>query len=191
MTTTFIKSYSVEEYLQQEEQAETKSEYFNGRIYSVTSENLNHNQILGNVSAELLTIFKYQNYFVYAATLSLWIPEPQKMTYPDVMVIAGKPDYYENRKDTVTNPLIIIEVLSKSTQDYDKQDKFVLYRTLPSLQEYILISQTQVQIGQYVKLENKRWSFQEYDQQAQSIKLHSVNIELSLEDIYHKVQWEE
>lgn len=181
----------MQEYLQQEEISHTKNEYVNGQIIPMVGGNTNHNQISGNITAELNFAFKKRDYLVYMGDVRLWIDSDRKFTYPDVMIVAGNPLYLEQRNDTIINPIAIMEVLSKSTQEYDKQGKFAAYRTIPTLQEYILISQTQVKIEQYLKLEAKRWSFQEYDEADQVIKLNSVGLELPLVDIYSKVNFKD
>ncbi len=187
MQATVSKNYSIEEYLQQEEQADFKSEYIDGQIISMTGGTTNHNQIAGNIYAELNFAFKKLDYRVYMGDVRLWIPERHIFTYPDIMVIKGNPIYWENRKDTILNPNLIIEVLSPSTQNYDKEGKFSAYRTINSFQEYVLISQTQIYGEKFVKTEEKKWLFQEYYQEDQQIDLHLNNISLNFTDIYHKV----
>jgi Uma2 family endonuclease len=105
------------------------------------------------------------------------------------MVIKGNPIYWENRKDTILNPNLIIEVLSPSTQNYDKEGKFSAYRTINSFQEYVLISQTQIYGEKFVKTEDKKWLFQEYYQEDRQIDLQLNNISLNFTDIYHKVDF--
>jgi Uma2 family endonuclease len=189
MQGTASKTYSIEEYLQQEEQAEFKSEYIDGQIISMTGGTTNHNQIAGNIYAELNFAFKKLDYRVYMGDVRLWIPERHIVTYPDIMVIKGNPIYWENRKDTILNPNLIIEVLSPSTQNYDKEGKFSAYRTINSFQEYVLISQTQIYGEKFVKTEDKKWLFQEYYQEDRQIDLQLNNISLNFTDIYHKVDF--
>jgi Uma2 family endonuclease len=104
------------------------------------------------------------------------------------MVIQGEPVYYENRKDTILNPRLIIEVLSPSTQNYDREGKFAAYRTIDSFQEYVLISQTEIYAEKFVKTGDKQWLFQEFSAEDRHISLQSVDVSLSFSDIYHKVQ---
>nr|WP_281250753.1 Uma2 family endonuclease [Hydrococcus rivularis] len=111
-------------------------------------------------------------------------------TVPDVMVVAGEPEYFNNRTDTITNPLLIIEVLSKSNQSYDKGEKFDAYRTIATFQEYILIDQNRIYIEQYYKTAKKQWTLYEYDEEDKTISLTSVEFQISLIDIYNKVEFE-
>ena len=177
------------EYLEQEETAEFKSEYFNGVIIPMAGGSVNHNQIAGNIYGELNFAFKRQDYRVFIGDVRLWIPILNTFTYPDVMVIAGEPEYYQDRTDTVTNPLLIIEVLSDSTQGYDRQEKFQAYRTIPSFQEYILVSQTQVYLEQYSKVGKKQWSLREYDEEDEVISFNCVDLEVSFEEVFNKVHF--
>jgi Uma2 family endonuclease len=189
MQATIPKIYSIPQYLQQEEEAEFKSEYYNGEIIPMAGGTVNHNQISGNILTELNYGFKKLDYRVYMGDVRLWIPEKNIFTYPDLMIIQGDPIYYENRKDTVLNPSLIIEVLSPSTQNYDKEGKFAAYRTIKTLSEYILISQTHIYGEKFTKTDDKKWLFQEFYEEDQQIPLHLGNMVLNFVDIYHKVDW--
>ena len=112
-------------------------------------------------------------------------------SYPDVMVILGKPEYHNNRTDMITNPQVIVEVLSKSTKNYDLGDKFIFYKTIPTLREYILIDQTKIKVEQYSKTENKRWLYCEYDEEDTALVFNSFQLEVPLSAIYKKVNFEE
>ncbi|MEL7418652.1 MAG: Uma2 family endonuclease, partial [Cyanobacteria bacterium J06555_3] len=125
------RTYTPEEYLQLEEQAEYKSEYRDGAIIPMTGGTTNHNEISGNVYANLKFGLKKQNYRVYIADVRLWIPRHRLYTYPNVMLIKGEPIYADKGTTTVTNPVMIIEVLSPSTQNYDLGEKFTYYRSIP------------------------------------------------------------
>lgn len=182
--------YSPEEYLALEEVAEYKNEYYDGEIVPMTGGTTNHNQIAGNVYIALSLALKGQNYRVFIGDVRLWIPKKRSYTYPDVMVIAGKPEYFEQRKDTVTNPQVIVEVLSKSTKAYDRGGKFQFYQTIPSFQEYILIDQSQRFIEQFSKQENKRWSYCVYDEEDLALVFNSFSVEVSLDDVYEKVDFD-
>ncbi|MGF1460098.1 MAG: Uma2 family endonuclease [Leptolyngbyaceae cyanobacterium] len=177
-------------YLEFETQADTRHEYINGEIVPVTGGTPNHNQILLNLASALNFALRRQPYRVFAADQRLWIPEPQIYTYPDVMVIAGELAYQPGRRDTVMNPSAIIEVLSKSTKEYDRGDKFAAYRTLPSCQEYLLVDQYACHVESYVKAGEKRWIFQEYDRMEAKVTLESCDFTIALQDIYDKVEFD-
>jgi Uma2 family endonuclease len=170
------KYYTSEEYLQLEVNSQERHEYIDGEIVVMTGGTPNHNKITGNFYAALHFGFKRQPYQVFITDQRLWIPEKSIYTYPDVMVVEGELQLQEGRKDTITNPLIIVEVLSNSTKSYDKDDKFAAYRTIANLQEYILIDQYKVHIEQYFKTDKKRWTFTEYDDLNEIIVLNAINL---------------
>ncbi|GET39502.1 Uma2 family endonuclease [Microseira wollei] len=194
MTATLLpmeqRYYTPEEYLALEEAAEYKSEYHDGVIIPMTGGTTNHNRIALSMSIALRLALKGQEYDVFMSDVRLWIPRIRSYVYPDVMVIAGKPEYHDNRKDTITNPQVIVEVLSKSTKGYDRGDKFSYYRTIPTFQEYIAIAQTKIAIEQFSKQSNKRWSYCEYDEEDAGLLFNSFGLEVPLVDIYEKVDFE-
>lgn len=181
------RKYTPEEYLELEEQAEYKSEYHDGEIIPVAGGTTNHNEICLNLAANLKFGLKEQNYRVYIGDVRLWIPRYRVYTYPDVMVIKGESIYTDNGNTTVTNPILIAEILSKSTQNYDQGEKFTYYRSIPELEEYILISQSKYQIMQYAKMESQKWLLSEYETEDSAIQLSAIAFELQLSDIYRGV----
>ena len=180
--------YTPEEYLALEEKADYKSEYYDGLIIPMAGGTTNHNQIIGNLYSSLNFGLKRQPYRVFFSDVRLWIPETRYYKYPDIMVIAGQPEYHNNRKDTIINPQVVIEVLLGSTQAYDRDEKFKAYRTIPSFQEYVLIDQTSVAIDQYFKTGNKRWSLYEYDHEESELSFKSFDFQLPLAELYDKVE---
>jgi Uma2 family endonuclease len=184
------KHYTCEEYLELEVNSVERHEYIDGEIILMTGGTPNHSQIAVNLGGTLNYIFRRQPYRVFVADQRLWIPKKRIYTYPDVMVVQGDLQMQEGRRDTITNPLVIAEVLSKSTKSYDKDDKFVAYRTIPTFQEYILIDQYSVHVEQYFKTDDKRWTFTEYDDLNETLRLNSMAFEIALADIYDKVQFE-
>ncbi|MGB3267964.1 MAG: Uma2 family endonuclease [Microcoleus sp.] len=189
---TTEQRYSTEEqYLAQEETAEYKSEYLDGEIIPMTGGSTNHNRLAGNVYIALNLAIPEQEYDVFIGDVRLWVPKVRLYTYPDVMVILGKPEYHNNRTDTITNPQAIVEVLSKSTKNYDRSDKFTFYKTLPSFREYILIDQTKIKVEQYSKTENKRWLYSEYDEEDTGLVFNSFELEVPLSDVYEQVNFEQ
>jgi Uma2 family endonuclease len=180
-------TYSFAEYLQLEETAAYKNEYQDGEIVPMTGGTTDHNKIALNFAAYLKFALKGQKYNIFIGDLKLWIAQYRQATYPDVMLIEGEPIYYETGKTTVTNPRLIVEVLSKSTQNYDQGDKFLYYRSLPEFQEYILISQSRPYVMQYNKTEENKWLLTEYEGENASLSLTSVNFDLSFQEIYEGV----
>ncbi len=182
--------YTPDEYLTQEEVAEFRSEYRDGEIVSMTGASINHNQIAGNVYAFLKFMLRKTDIKPYIGDLRLWIPQYRQYTYPDVFLIQGQPVFQERRTDTITNPCLIVEVLSKSTKDYDRTDKFRYYRSIPQLQEYVLINQYKIEIEHYTKADGNSWLFRAYEANTDKIALASINLEMTIEDIYENVEFD-
>lgn len=181
--------YSPEEYLESEVASGDRHEYINGQIILMTGGLPNHNQIAGNLYAALNFALRRRSYQAFMADQRLWIPQRRIYTYPDVMAVASSLELQEGHRDTLTNPILIAEVLSKSTQSYDRAGKFAAYRTIPSFQEYILIDQHAVQVEQYVRTEGNKWIFAVYEAESEVLSLASVPCEILLADLYDKVEF--
>jgi Uma2 family endonuclease len=181
--------YSPEEYLDLEVNSDIRHEYINGVIIPMTGGTPNHNQIALNFSGTLNFLLKRQPYRVFVTDQRLWIPDKCIHTYPDIMVIQNPLVYEEGRKDTLTNPVMIAEVLSKSTSSNDRDQKFAAYRTIHTLEEYILIDQYTMHIEQYWKTDNNKWIFSEFTDENTSLNLASVSCQILLADIYDKVDF--
>ncbi|MBD2567316.1 Uma2 family endonuclease [Anabaena lutea] len=188
---TQIRHYTPEEYLELEEKAEYKSEYRDGEIIPMTGGTTNHNKIALNFAAALKYGLRKKNYDVYIGDVRLWIPRYRQYTYPDVMVIQGEPIYTGANTTTVMNPLLIAEVSSKSTSNYDQSDKFLYYRSIPEFKEYILINQYQHHVMQYVKTDDGKWIFTEYESESDILKLQTVDFEIDFNDLYEQVNFKQ
>lgn len=185
------KKYAPEDYLELEDAADFKSEYLDGQIIPMAGGTTKHNKLAGNFYAELNVALRTSNFEVFISDVRLWIPQERIYTYPDVMVVAGEAKYHADRDDIITNPQIIIEVLSKSTRDYDRQGKFSAYRTIATFQEYLLIDQTRIGVEQFAKTGKKLWSLRQYDEEDEAIDLVSAPVQIALADLYSKVKFEE
>ncbi|MEM8781083.1 MAG: Uma2 family endonuclease [Cyanobacteria bacterium P01_G01_bin.49] len=176
-----------EEYLDLEEKSPEKNEYIKGNIIQMAGGTPNHNKLAGNFYAALNFALKGQPLDVFVTDQRLWIPSEQIYTYPDIMIMTNPLEYAENRNDTLISPLLIGEVLSKSTRNFDKDEKFAAYRTFSSFQEYILIDQYCIHVEQYIRTEPNKWLFIEYNQPEMIVSLSSVNVQIEIADIYDKV----
>lgn len=182
--------YTIDEYFDLEINSQERHEYIDSQIILITGNTPNHNRIALNFSTTLNLAVKQQLYETFISDQKLWIPKKGINTYPDVMVVEGEIQLQEGRRDTITNPLMIAEVLSESTRAYDKDQKFAAYRTIPSFKEYILIDQYSVHVEQYYKTNSKTWTFTEYDDLDQTLSLNSMPFQIMLADIYSKVKFE-
>ncbi|OCQ99582.1 hypothetical protein BCD64_11075 [Nostoc sp. MBR 210] len=182
-------NYTPEEYLELEEKAEFRNEYRDGEIIPMTGGTTNHNKLALNLAVFLKMMLRGQDYEIYMSDVRLWIPRYRQYTYPDVMVIAGEPVYTGTNTTTVMNPCLITEVLSKSTKNYDQGDKFTYYRSIPEFKEYILIDQYNYHVMQYVKTAEGQWLFTETETQSATLSIQTLNVEITLSDIYERVNF--
>ncbi|MBD2297162.1 Uma2 family endonuclease [Nostoc sp. FACHB-190] len=184
------KRYTLDEYLELEITSETRNEYCDGEIIPMTGGTPEHNEIASILNAALRVSLKGKPYSIFVADQRLWIPERKLYTYPDVMVVPRPLERQQGRTDTITNPVMIAEVLSKSTKSYDRDEKFSAYRTIFTFQEYLLIDQYTAHVEQYSKTDSHKWIFTEYDDPESYISLSSIPFEIRLADIYESVEFE-
>lgn len=183
------KKYTPAEYLALEEKAETRSEYWNGEIVAMAGDNINHQQIVANIS-RILGNKIYGKCRVFPSEMKVWVKKRDKFFYPDLTVICEKPNFYKNRRDTIDNPRLIIEVLSKSTASFDRAEKFLSYQTLDSLQEYVLISQEKAIVEQHIRRDDGNWIYQATIGLESEVFFPSVEATLDLKEIYDLVEFE-
>jgi Uma2 family endonuclease len=181
---------SFEEFLEQEAKAEFRSEYHDGESVPMAGGTFNHNQIAGNFYAFANMEFRGKPNRIFINDVILWLPVYSKSNYPDLMIVEGKVQTLPERPNVILNPTVIIEVLSDSTEAYDRGDKFKLYRSLPSFREYVLISQNVMHVDQFVKTKDGDWLLSDVDGVEKSLRLKTVPFELTLKDLYDKVTFE-
>jgi Uma2 family endonuclease len=189
MITTVERRYNLDEYRAIEEKAEGRSEYRDGEIVPMPGGTLNHSRIGGNTFAFLKFLLRDTQFEPINSDLRLWIPDHRRGLYPDVMVFEGEPQLNDDRRDEVLNPILIVEVLSPSTANYDRQSKFRMYRSIKSFREYLLIEQDEPFIERYSK-QTQGWLLSEFNDLERSIPLESVGIELAIAEIYRGVVFE-
>ena len=179
-----------EEYLAFEINSDTRHEYINEEIVPMTGGTPEHNEIASILNAILRVSLKGQPYSIFIADQRLWIPDRKLYTYPDVMVVQRPIELQAGRRDTIVNPILIAEVLSKSTKSYDRDEKFSAYRTISTFQEYLLIDQYTLHVERYLKAESNQWIFSEYNDIDACIELASISCEISLADLYSDIEFE-
>lgn len=184
---TQSRRYTAEEYLALEVESDIRNEYCNGEIIPMTGGTPEHNEITGNLVFLLKSALKGQPYSIFVTDQRLWIPELDLYTYPDVMMTHRPLELKPGRRDTVMNPILLVEVLSDSTQGYDRGNKFEAYRTIPTFQEYLLIDQYKPHVEQFVRQSENQWLFTEYRGLEAQIGLALVPVELALKDLYEGV----
>jgi Uma2 family endonuclease len=177
-----------EEYLAVERQAETRSEYLEGEMFAMAGASRRHNLIVTNLSRELSAHMRDRPCEVYSNELRVRIPATGLYTYPDVVVVCGEPELEDDdHLDTLLNPTLIIEVLSPNTEAYDRGKKFEHYQAIPSLSEYVLVSQDQPRIEQFLRQDGNRWLLAVAAGLDARIALPSIQCELASAEVYLKV----
>ena len=185
------KTYTAQEYLELEVNSQDRHEFINGEIVLMAGGTPNHNEITSILNAILRVSLKGKPYSIFASDQRLWVPQLNNYTYPDVMVVAKPIELQSGRTDTITNPLLIAEVLSKGTRAYDRDDKFAAYRSIPSFQEYLLIDQYRLRVEQYSKTDANKWIFSEYGVIGDRLMLTSVQVEIAIVDLYENIEFME
>jgi Uma2 family endonuclease len=180
--------YSVEEYLEIERAAEFKSEYIDGYIVAMSGASEPHNLIVTNVVSELRGQLKARDCRVYSSDMRIDVREQGLFAYPDVVVVCGDPELSDSKLDNLRNPVVIIEVLSKSTESYDRGVKFMKYRRIESLQEYLLVSQDTPLVERYVRQPNDHWLMSEALGLEAVVHMSSIDCDLKLVEAYDKVR---
>lgn len=184
----YKRLYTVEEYFELEEKSDIKHEYYRGEIFAMSGGSVNHNRIARNVLTALDTLLRDGPCEPFGSDLRTLIDTHTLYTYPDVTVVCGGVDSDPKRIDTITNPRVIVEVLSPSTQTYDQRDKFTFYRTIPSLQEYVLIHQDRPHVIHHRK-QDSGWLLTDVTSIDASLVLDSCDAEIPLRQIYRQVDW--
>lgn len=183
---TFI---SEEQYLELDRAADYKSEYYDGEMFAMAGAGMIHNQITLNAGASLHTQLRGKDCQALMADMRTRIGSAARYAYPDVSVVCGKPEVLDRRKDILTNPTVIIEVLSPSTADFDRGFKFVAYTAIPSLKQYVLIATDRPSIEVFTRQPDGLWSQAKATRIEDSIALDPVGCRLALADVYDRVEF--
>lgn len=191
MVATIVERlYTPEEYLELERVAQIKNEYYRGEITPMPGASRKHNIVAICISAFLYMQLRKSSIEVYQSDMRVLVSDTGLYTYPDV-VVADAPIFEDAEVDTLLNPSVIFEVLSKSTEQNDRGDKFEQYRNIDSLADYILVSQDRCSIEQFTRQPDGLWHYRTYTQMSDTIRINSIDCELLLEDVYEKVAFED
>jgi Uma2 family endonuclease len=174
-----------EEYLEIERAAEFRSEYLNGEMFAMSGASFRHNKIVNNIAAGLRS--QIRGRCEYATTdLRLLVPATGLYTYPDLLVICGGIEFEGDREDIVKNPRLIVEVLSKSTANYDRGLKFVHYRSIPTLSDYLIVAQDSVSVEHHRRQSDNAWLLREYSSLEDVVRIASIEADISLAAVYEE-----
>ncbi|RRR71281.1 MAG: Uma2 family endonuclease [Candidatus Viridilinea halotolerans] len=190
MTAQPQPTVSVEAYLAAERSGRERHEYYAGAIYAMAGGSARHNRLAGSTYAALYAQLRQRDCNVYPSDMRVKSATTGLYTYPDITVVCGAEAFEDASEDTLLNPSIIIEILSPSTETYDRGKKFQHYRTIVSLREYLLIAQDAYQIEQFVRQSGDTWLFAEVRGRDAQLVLPSLQCTLSLAEIYEKVRLE-
>ncbi len=188
MSTAEKRFISPQDYLTIERASEIRHEYYNGEMFAMSGATRAHNVIAGNIFRRLLEQFEDRDCEAYMADMRVKVDRKGLYTYPDV-VTACDPKFEDEEFDTLINPRVIVEVLSKSTEGYDRGTKFEIYRRLPSLQDYVLVSQDKMHIEHFQRQPDGRWILEEFDAPERTLAFETSNCILQVADVYTKVSF--
>ena len=191
MSTSALKRLSLDEYIAHERQATEKSQFFDGELFAMAGGSHNHSLIGSNLVGESRNVLKPRDCQVHGSDMRVVCPSGLG-TYPDCLIVCGPPEFADTQNDTLTNPTIIFEVLSPSTESFDRGGKFGHYQSLPSLREYVLVSQDRMRIEHFVRQpQADQWLLTVIEGIDADLVLPTIEIRLSLAEIYAKVSFEE
>ncbi|MBA3533412.1 MAG: Uma2 family endonuclease [Ardenticatenales bacterium] len=183
------KSYlTAEDYLALERQADYRSEYYRGEIFAMVGASREHNLISLNIAASFHRQLAEHPCEVYTNDMRVRVSPTGLYTYPDVIVVCGKPQFGDEQNDTLLNPTVLVEVLSESTEAYDRGKKFEHYRTLSSLSDYLLVTQDAYHVEHFARLADGQWLLSEAKGRESSLRIASIACDLALDAVYHKVE---
>lgn len=188
MLTAPITRITPEQYLERERAADSKHEYWNGEVYAMAGGSPAHSLVIGNVTIALGILLRGKKCYVFNSDLRVSVRWETLIAYPDVTVVCGPPEYADERLDTVTNPVLIVEVLSPTTAINDRGDKAFLYRQVSSMREILLVEPKPVLIEHYWKLPNGHWELETVTEPAATLKLTSLDCELPVAEIYRDIE---
>lgn len=190
MSTLAKPFWTPEQYLERERQAEGKSEYFSGEIFAMAGASRAHNLITGNAVREFGNQMKGRPCETYPSDMRVRVNATGLYTYPDVSVVCGEPEFLDRSGDVLLNPRVVVEVLSESTEAYDRGEKFAHYRHVEALQDYILIAQEKVSVEHYARQPGDQCLLTVYTELSDSLALPSLDCHLPLSELYDRVQFE-
>lgn len=189
MTTETVTHVTPDEYLAAERLSEYRSEYLDGGVYPMTGGSVDHIRIVANITAELVIQLRGRRCDVLPVDMKVRLPDSQKFFYPDVSVVCGELQFHDDRRDIILNPGVVIEVLSPSTEAFDRGAKFHAYRTIESLKEYVLVSQEKPSVEQFIRNGDGKWTYRATAVLGSSLALPSIECNLSLSAVYDKVEF--
>jgi Uma2 family endonuclease len=190
MSTQPVTYLTIDQYLEIESKAEYRSEYVDGEMFAMAGATPNHAWIVANTISQLTALLRGRPCGARSNDLRLYSARQKMLTYPDVVVTCGPDQLLAGRRDTLIDATVIVEVLSPTTQDYDRGEKFRFYRSLPSFSEYLLLAQDEIRAEHHVRQPDGSWLFREFSGPSGEIELASIGCRLQLQSLYERVEFE-
>jgi Uma2 family endonuclease len=186
-----VKIYTLREYLAREERSLHKHEFHHGQIIRMPGAKFTHNEIATNITTALRLAVKPlpKRYRVLNSDQKIYIQSVDKALYPDALVICEQPEFWEDREDLIVNPLLIVEVASRSTGSYDRAEKFFLYELLPSFREYVIIEQGKPHVEAWFREDETTWKKAIETDLTKSIFFKSIGVSIALSDVYDNIEF--
>lgn len=181
----------IEKYLDREKKSDIKHEFLNGKIRKRSGSSFYHNQITVQISSAILSELENNNkpFRVLSSDQKIYIPQLHQILYPDALVVYQKPEFWNQRKDVLLNPILIVEILSPSTEAYDRTTKFMSYKHISSIKEYVMVIQDKKGIETWYREEEHLWRVSVYHEEETSLELKSVGINIDIEKIYRNIEF--
>lgn len=185
------KMMTIEEYLSFERSSlDAKHEFYDGELFAMVGAGRNHNRINVNLTKKLGINFETNPAHCEVFSNDMRVKVENGYVYPDLVISCGEAEFEDNEFDSLTNPVVIIEILSDSTEAFDRGDKFEYYKAIPTLQEYILVSQKKIWVGQFIRKDGGKWEYGSYQGADQVLKMESINYHLPLSELYLNVEFD-
>jgi Uma2 family endonuclease len=188
MASNPVTKVTEEEYLTIDRAAEVRSEFFDGEMFAMSGGSMRHAQLQANLHGELYVALRGSDCQAFTSDFRVRVSPGRIYTYPDVTVVCGRPLLVDERQDILINPAVIFEVLSPSTEYYDRGVKFQYYRAIESLTDYILVNQNEIRIEQYTRGEANTWTLRDYQRAEEELRIDSIGTSLLLARIYDRIE---
>jgi Uma2 family endonuclease len=188
MASNPVTKVTEEEYLAIDRAAEVRSEFFDGEMFAMSGGSMRHARLQGNIYFELHNALRGRDCEAFGSDFRVRVSPGRMYTYPDVTVVCGDPLLADERQDILLNPAVIFEVLSPTTEHYDRGPKFQYYRGIESLTDYILVDQNQIRIEQYTRKDANTWTLRDYQRPEEELRIDSIGVSLALARIYDRIE---
>ncbi|HLM00834.1 MAG TPA: Uma2 family endonuclease [Pyrinomonadaceae bacterium] len=180
--------YTLDDYIELEKTSEERLEFWDGNVWSMSGASLPHNQVQGNIYFALRLKLRGKGCNIFSSDMRVKVPAYLPYRYPDISALCGEANFEKLKGlDVLTNPQLIVEILSDSTEAFDRGDKFTYYKSIESFIEYLLVAQHRPHVTQYVKQADNSWSYKEVNELSEKIYVASLDCELNLEELYRDV----